>query len=275
TLASNKQTLMSNDDRLTQFLKMLNRVTKGTSEPNLSGMLKQVQHDKNWFALSQVQGDSVLAKHRGFTLAEVLITLGIIGVVAALAIPTLISNNNKRIVETRLAKFYSTMNQAIELSEVENGPKEKWDNLKDNPSEWFRKYLEPYVKTSKVDYGDTVSVYFHDGSLVRFGSTGWNFYPQAKSFDKDNAVAGKDVFNFLFNPAYASNEPEYNIRAKKYHIGKGLEPYMYDWNGEYEYLKTSPHYGCKQENVTYVQAYCAKLIQENGWKIPDDYPFKF
>ncbi|MBR1753527.1 type II secretion system protein, partial [bacterium] len=62
-----------------------------------------------------------------FTLAEVLITLGIIGVVAALAIPTLISNNNKRIVETRLAKFYSNMNQAVELSEVENGSKEKWE----------------------------------------------------------------------------------------------------------------------------------------------------
>ena len=36
-----------------------------------------------------------------FTLAEVLITLGIIGVVAALTLPTLIENHNKRVVETR------------------------------------------------------------------------------------------------------------------------------------------------------------------------------
>ena len=34
------------------------------------------------------------AERQGFTLAEVLITLGIIGVVAAMTIPTLISNTN-------------------------------------------------------------------------------------------------------------------------------------------------------------------------------------
>ena len=49
----------------------------------------------------------------GFTLAEVLITLGIIGVVAALTLPSLIQKNNNKVVETRLKKFYSTMNQAL------------------------------------------------------------------------------------------------------------------------------------------------------------------
>ena len=43
----------------------------------------------------------------GFTLAEVLITLGIIGVVAALTIPSLMTAYNKHITETRLKKFYS------------------------------------------------------------------------------------------------------------------------------------------------------------------------
>lgn len=46
-----------------------------------------------------------------FTLAEVLITLGIIGVVAALTIPVLTQNYKKRVVETRLQKFYSTINK--------------------------------------------------------------------------------------------------------------------------------------------------------------------
>ena len=50
---------------------------------------------------------------KGFTLAEVLITLGIIGVVAALTIPTLIQNYKKREVETSLEKIYTTVNQAI------------------------------------------------------------------------------------------------------------------------------------------------------------------
>ena len=52
-----------------------------------------------------------------FTLAEVLVTLGIIGVVAALTMPSLIQNHNKQIIETRLKKFYSTINQAILMAE--------------------------------------------------------------------------------------------------------------------------------------------------------------
>ena len=40
----------------------------------------------------------------GFTLAEVLITLGIIGVVAAMTIPTLISNYQDKVLETRYKK---------------------------------------------------------------------------------------------------------------------------------------------------------------------------
>lgn len=49
-----------------------------------------------------------IVKNYGFTLAEVLITLGIIGIVAALAMPSLIQNHRKQVIETRLAKFAST-----------------------------------------------------------------------------------------------------------------------------------------------------------------------
>lgn len=42
---------------------------------------------------------SVLKK-TGFTLAEVLITLGIIGIVAAMTLPTVITNVQKKVVET-------------------------------------------------------------------------------------------------------------------------------------------------------------------------------
>ena len=40
-------------------------------------------------------------KNYGFTLAEVLITLGIIGVVAALTVPALVQNNSSREMQTR------------------------------------------------------------------------------------------------------------------------------------------------------------------------------
>ena len=49
---------------------------------------------------------------RGFTLAEVLITLVIIGVIAAMTIPTLINKTNNQEYVTRLKKAYSTFSQA-------------------------------------------------------------------------------------------------------------------------------------------------------------------
>ena len=45
-----------------------------------------------------------LLRKTAFTLAEVLITLGIIGVVAALTLPALINNYEKSVVETRMQK---------------------------------------------------------------------------------------------------------------------------------------------------------------------------
>ncbi len=65
--------------------------------------------------------------NKGFTMAEVLITIGIIGLVAALTIPHLTSHYRKTVTETRLARFYSVINTAITMSEVEHGPKEYWD----------------------------------------------------------------------------------------------------------------------------------------------------
>ena len=53
-----------------------------------------------------------MTKRFGFTLAEVLITLGIIGVVAAMTIPTLISNTNGAKFRSQFKKTLSTLNQA-------------------------------------------------------------------------------------------------------------------------------------------------------------------
>lgn len=56
-----------------------------------------------------------------FTLAEVLITLGIIGVVAAMTLPALINNYQERVTVTKVKKFYSLINQAMALIVQENG----------------------------------------------------------------------------------------------------------------------------------------------------------
>lgn len=51
---------------------------------------------------------------KAFTLAEVLITLGIIGVIAALTLPGLIQGYRKKVTETALKKAYSQLSQALE-----------------------------------------------------------------------------------------------------------------------------------------------------------------
>lgn len=56
----------------------------------------------------------------GFTLAEVLITLGIIGVVAAMTLPTLIAKNQERVLVTRAKKSYTSILNAFNLYKAEN-----------------------------------------------------------------------------------------------------------------------------------------------------------
>lgn len=54
-------------------------------------------------------------KKSGFTLAEVLITLVIIGVIAAMTIPTLMNSTNAQEYKTGIKKGISTLNQALTM----------------------------------------------------------------------------------------------------------------------------------------------------------------
>ncbi|MDY6311234.1 MAG: type II secretion system protein [Cyanobacteriota bacterium] len=58
-------------------------------------------------------------KKKGFTLAEVLITLGIIGVVVAMTIPTLIQNANSAKFSAQFKKSISTLSQAALMGEAQ------------------------------------------------------------------------------------------------------------------------------------------------------------
>ncbi len=107
-------------------------------------------------------------RKRAFTLAEVLITLGIIGVVAALTIPTLINNYNKRQTVTKLKQTYSILSQALTMAQVKDGDPTTWEvagiygTPTDDPNfnstqtikKFATKYLMPYIKVTK-DYGFT------------------------------------------------------------------------------------------------------------------------
>ena len=65
----------------------------------------------------------------GFTLAEVLITLVVIGIIAAITVPVVMANHKRTETASKLKKFYATMSEAIKLSEIENGLQTyEWEN---------------------------------------------------------------------------------------------------------------------------------------------------
>ena len=58
-----------------------------------------------------------IKRNSGFTLAEVLITLGIIGIVATITIPNLITNYKAKRLHTQFLKSYSVLQQAFKMME--------------------------------------------------------------------------------------------------------------------------------------------------------------
>lgn len=69
---------------------------------------------EGWAISKQCFGTKSGARKGAFTLAEVLITLGIIGVVAALTLPSLIQKYQEQVLENQLKKMYSTISQGIQ-----------------------------------------------------------------------------------------------------------------------------------------------------------------
>lgn len=117
---------------------------------------------------------------KAFTLAEVLITLGITGIVAALTLPALIQNNRNKALQTGLKRSYSILGQALNMYQAENGeritPEMKlaWD---------FKPTLMKYLKTVKdCGYGsnDNSSCIPNYGTDNENNSTNYTTYTGKK-----------------------------------------------------------------------------------------------
>ena len=57
---------------------------------------------------------------KAFTLAEVLITLGIVGVIAAMVLPTLITNVQWVVLTNKFKHSYAVISSAIELIKIQD-----------------------------------------------------------------------------------------------------------------------------------------------------------
>ena len=86
----------------------------------------------------------------GFTLAEVLITLAIIGVVAALTIPTLISKYQEKQVVSSLTKIYSTLSQAYQMMQAEYGQISTWGLKNTNNGDVDEEGVPIYDHSAKI-----------------------------------------------------------------------------------------------------------------------------
>ena len=229
-----------------------------------------------------------------FTLAEVLITLGIIGVVAAMTMPALIANYNNHITEVRLKKFYSIFNQAIQQSVAENGDTSTWDysfsgqyddDKQETPEDYsgvlngnFDKYIAPYMKivdkkvvTSQNNALYKVQLYYlPDGSAFGYPlihNREIYFYPKNAIRCIENIKTIEDngaICHFAFEFYPNNSNPDW-----KYLYRKGLEPFLYQWDGNVETLRAGATYSCGKS-----RGYCTALIAYNGWKIPKDFPVK-
>lgn len=102
----------------------------------------------------------------GFTLAEVLITLVIIGVVAALTISPLVNTYVESSTVAKVKKGLSILGQAKKLAEVQNGSIEGWDIIAGNntslTASQFWNYLKPHISVAK-DCGSSQACYQSNG----------------------------------------------------------------------------------------------------------------
>ena len=231
-------------------------------------------------------------KSVAFTLAEVLITLGIIGVVAALTLPSLIANYQKKQVVTQLKREYTVISNALQSARAEHGDPEEWELGEDNDiqaaSDFADTYLLPYLQVIKkcgtstsgecdyksfflnsltlFDYPKYTRFILNDGAIVLVStSTGVNTtFPKLiyvtidiNGYKRPNK-RGKDVFNFSI--ALETTNDMYKPTGRLNADGQSQtrEKILTDKNG------------CSKNSNG---AFCAALIIKDNWEITKDYPW--
>lgn len=225
-------------------------------------------------------------KQKGFTLAEVLITLGVIGVVAMLTLPSLLINYKKHETAVKVKEAYSIFSQAIKLSVEENGQISGWDTSV--IANVAPKYINPYLKGVRKANGSLYSYPMrtlssqgdHANNRYAYWSSNMTtepiyilpngmffvykkFYNEVQCIVVDINGSGKpnimgiDGFAFQILPEFSSIAPlGYQYSRDKLLSGKdGCE--------------------CVRDNIWqyYRGGCCAALIQKDGWRISKDYPW--
>ena len=253
-------------------------------------MLKQVQDEMFSFPKRTYS----LYKQAAFTLAEVLITLGIIGVVAAMTMPVLIQNYQKKQTAVKLKATYSLLAQAVQLSEADNGELEYWDfslNSQDFFDKYFSKYLT-FINTKVND--DNIDYYWLNGEKITgnfkevvntsyigilnngaklFYHTAGELYTFTIIVDingeaRPNKV-GRDVFHFSLSAKDGLRPWGYNNINYSNDGGQDASS-NFGTNLDRDILTGNGLYACNKASRG---RWCAALIMADGWEIKSDYPW--
>ena len=233
-----------------------------------------------------------LHKKAAFTLAEVLITLGIIGVVAALTLPTVIQNYQKQVTVTKLKKAYSCLVQVAQKSIADNGSIDfvEGDLLnEDEVKKFFNTYWLSYFKGVDV-FPDKKRPYILNGNTVFYKHIGgilddtnvYTYYSAGRIFF--NTADGITYFVHIMNwinkyndkgelisqdAAYDSEQMVFvdlNGIKPPNTFGKDVFKFYVDFS---KGIVRANQGNC---NNTYSNG-CAGKIMRDGWQIKSDYPW--
>ena len=218
---------------------------------------------------------------KGFTLSEVLITMTIIGVVAALSVPILFADWHKTQTVSQLLKTHSTLSQTTYRAISDNGPIVSWSVDGITARDFYNVYLKPYLNIANDDTNnefkytalnntqDSASYgavfYLADGQKISIktpSNTAWGIEVGVVvdiNGDKKPNRMGRDIFVFNYW-MYHPITPEVS--------GKFI-PWGADWSRE-DIKNSSVSYACNKKKTGDI---CAALIAKDGWKISKDYPW--
>jgi prepilin-type N-terminal cleavage/methylation domain-containing protein len=243
---------------------------------------------KKYHSQKHIQNKPLIHNLKAFTLAEVLIALVVIGVIAAITVPIALQSHKKTEVETKLKYAYSLINQAVNMAKTKYGGIENWDYT--STEEYVNNYLLPYIKADKnsstinTSSGIVRATYYIElinGSSFKILSLPVNVLEAATSLyytkitvdingNKKPNEQGKDQFNFYILPVPKSfwNEGNGDFAWNTKQPGVYYDGY----GATKDKLKNYYWRGCGTNNYAHKNSFCVALIAENGWKIPDDYP---
>ena len=215
-------------------------------------------------------------KKFGFTLAEVLITLGVIGVVAAMTMPTVIKNYQKQVTVNKLKKAYTSLSNAVQMSKTVNGEVKDWDIKFDgklqSTSDFADKYLIPYMKVVKAcktnktgDCGIKVdSGGSNDANMTSFFTNDGVKYFAGNGYGNNGLITSSYIIYIDINGNNKPNKFGKDVFIFQISINKGI----LIANSVNSDKTTIDKYCSKNVGIS-----CAAKIIKAGWKIEDDYPW--